>query len=221
MSLPDGAEVVLDGMLVVQVNGPYIFVRDPWPGCSLLPIYANAKLEKWWSVEVTGITKTISGKRIVVATRIRLYVDPKGTPFWLWPKSPQPREWPFMKELPIGISTMTEPTPPPEPEPPPPSSPPTPPEGSIAWAKFHGGDVTLTGKVVTAAFYRERTPEVDFFYIQEVPGPGQPYTGIRVDAPEFPPLQLGTGYVVNVSGAVAGGPECHVDATSVEIAGST
>jgi len=44
LSLPDGANVLLDGMLIVQVNGPYIFVTDPWPGCRLLPVYKTPGL---------------------------------------------------------------------------------------------------------------------------------------------------------------------------------
>jgi hypothetical protein len=124
-------------MLVVQVSGPYVFVRDPWPGCRLLPVYANCRLEKWWSVEITGITKTISGKRIVRATRIRLYVDSKGRPFRNWPKGPEPREWPYMVEVPIEPSPVAEP-PPPEPEPAPLSSPPTPPDCDPESPNYNG-----------------------------------------------------------------------------------
>lgn len=43
----------------------------------------------------------------------------------------------------------------------------TAPEGTIAWAKLNGGDVSLQGRAVTAVFREPGTQTVEFFYIEE------------------------------------------------------
>src|SRR3972149_3608936 len=102
LTKPDKSQVLLDGMMFRQQKGSYIFVSDPW-GSELFPVYAptSVKMENGWSLEVTGRTDTVSGKRIVVVTRLRLYVDSKGTPFWNMPKPHEKSDWLWMREIPL------------------------------------------------------------------------------------------------------------------------
>ena len=102
LSLSDGVGVTLDAVMVERVMGSYLFVRDPWPKSELLPVYAPIEASssseslrlslpeglRMLSVEVTGRTMTVGGKRIVAASRIRLYVNSNGRPTPPLPKSP-------------------------------------------------------------------------------------------------------------------------------------
>ncbi len=70
LALPDAVEVTLDNVVVELVLGSYVFVRDPWTP-TLLPVHAVTYLDRGTSIEVTGTTATVSGKRILEATSIR------------------------------------------------------------------------------------------------------------------------------------------------------
>jgi len=196
ISLPDGVDVTLDAVMVDRVIGSWLFVRDPWPPSELLPVYANASVQKWRSIEVTGPTMTVGGKRIVCATRIRLYVDSRGRPMPPLPKSKlAPLSWPYMQDIPLGISTLpTIPTPPD-----PASSAPSEPPGSLD--TLVGTSATLENRVVSTA-----TGEFDdAFYVQDASGP---VGGLRIPDSEL--ATVARGDRVTLTGTI------EVDDTSQE-----
>jgi len=86
LSLPDNTQVTLDSMMIEWMSGSWIFVRDPWRGSAILPVHANALLDRWMTVEITGTTATIDGRRVVLASRIRVYTDSRSRPMPPFPK---------------------------------------------------------------------------------------------------------------------------------------
>lgn len=220
VSVPDGTQVTLDSMIVDQVIGCYSFLRDPWARGSTIPVYACAALQRWWTVEVSGTMTTISGVRVLVAHRIRVYTDREMRPCPPLPKGLEaPWTWPYMADVPLGTSFESV-------LPPPPAStlmddshePLTAEPGTIAHAKINGGSVTLEGKIVTAVFRPVGSAVIDFFYIQEPDCP----SGIKVDGACGSEVEAGD--VVTVQGTVVGGtglPECYIEATSVVCTGSS
>ena len=227
LSLSDDESVVLDNMLVDAVYGPYLFVRDPWAGSPILPVYADplALVEKWWSVEITGKTATVGSTRIVIADSLSLYVDINGNPMIVWPKGLcEPMDWEWFEEIPL--SSYCE-----EFEIPAPTEPVAPamldsisaedaPEGSIAWAKLSGGLVSLTGKVVTAVFH-ETGGAVECFYIEEEDRSNAIKVVPDDDLEDWLPVQA--GQKVDVAGEVMVEPndaECYsIDAHMVKCTG--
>lgn len=157
-ALADGSRVVLDAMLVTRVAGPWIFVKDPWSARDTLPVFVRGRvIERWWSVEITGYTRTVEGQRIVVATAVRLYVCANGRPFILMPKGPRgPWDWPYMRYIsePLGVGAMEDIPPLPGEEEPVNGPPSVPIPGTIAWAKTFADSESLTqpltGKIVVA-----------------------------------------------------------------------
>lgn len=129
-------------MWVESVAGGYAFIRDPWPGWQLLPVYTNAQLERYETVEVRGYMQTVAGIGIVVAQQVRAYLDSRGHTSPLFPTKGRyaAEEWPFMSTLPMmpvspGMPLPTPPAPYSEIEPVPRA---VPPAGSIAEAKAGG-----------------------------------------------------------------------------------
>jgi hypothetical protein len=224
LTLPDDAEVTLDAMLVTRVAGSWIFVKDPWCATDILPVYVHADVERWWSVEVTGTTQTIDGQRVVVAADVRLYMCANDRPFIMMPKSLyEPRQWPYMRDLTAtsAPSAMEDIPPLPGEEElvsDPPSVPPA--VGTIGYAKWYGGSVSVTGKVVSAVFFLPDSTSIAYFYIQEPGGfttPG-PVGGIKVRKETYP-TGLAAGDVVDVSGTASedSGGEYRIAATSITI----
>ncbi len=215
-------------MIVTRVARGYIFVKDPWSGEDTLPVYApGAAIQQWWSVLIDGYTRTVRERRIVVATRLWLYMCANGRPFILMPKPTEPQAWPYMHEVPLGLALMEEELPPvPEEEEQEPQ-PPTPPtdENSIAYAKWYGGSRAVTGKLVSAVFLASASTNVAYFYIQEPGGfrtPG-PVGGIKVTPGTGVTADVKAGDVVSVSGtaAVDSGGEANITATSITVTGSS
>ena len=138
LGLPDGTAVTLDGVIVQNVLWPYMFVRDVWDSQTTLPVYANALVKKWWSLDISGRLGTIAGKRILAADCVRLYVDSDGQPFIMFPTGLlEPEEWPYMEEVPMGVAAASTIPPPPDPQQGDPPAPLTAPEGTIAGAKLN------------------------------------------------------------------------------------
>ena len=134
LKLPDGVAVTLHAVVVQDVLWPYIFVRDVWDSQTILPVYANALVERWWSLDITGTTATIGGKRVLIAEHVLLYADSEGKPFILYPGwSSEAADWPYMLDVPIESAAPDQIPPPPDPQPREPSGPLTAPEGTIAW----------------------------------------------------------------------------------------
>ncbi len=137
LQLRDGERVDLDCMIVKNVFGPYLFVRDAWDSQTVLPVYANTFVERWWSLRVLGRTATVYGSRILVAERISLYQDAAGQPFIMMPPNMRyPGEWPYTRDLPLGYAAAPGP-PPPDPGPDPPEREDYEPDpGTIVYAKL-------------------------------------------------------------------------------------
>ena len=102
LALPDGVEVVLDSMIVDHSVSPYLLVRDPF-SLVTLPVLADVDVRDCSFIEVTGLTATVQGIRIVTATRIRLYTDSNGRPVPMLFKTDTVRTWPYMQELPLAF----------------------------------------------------------------------------------------------------------------------
>lgn len=210
MELSDSEPVELTGVFVEYVIFPYVFVSDPcrrdspW---SVLPVYAPSFIiNEHFSLNITGAMATVENNRIVIADDVEIYTDSAYQAF-LVPVPFGGQQWPYLADAETTASIM--------------SGIPAVPnsgemamsmelltlqQGSIAAARLDGGTVTLSGKVVTAAF-------TGFFYVQEPVTGGQ---GIKVVPPQG--TQVLCGYVVDIEGSVVGGPtaaECYVNATSV------
>lgn len=205
MSLADGVEVTLDAVWVAQVHGPYLLVRDPWAR-DLLPVYAGVDLDKWLTFDITGYTATISGKRVVVATSIKLYVDQKGRPLRLWIKGlSRPYQWKYMQDIPLGITADSAIPAPPEPDPDPVPTPPTPPELPDSLVSYENLIVTADRNDFTNIFYVEREDRANGIKVN--------YTG---------PTVVTRGDKVSVEGDMLLGTnkEVYIDPTSVTVTGT-
>ncbi|MCX6346295.1 MAG: right-handed parallel beta-helix repeat-containing protein, partial [Armatimonadetes bacterium] len=227
--LPDGSDVTLDCVFVNMVAEQYAFVRDMWSGGQVLPVYINAAVLTGWSVEITGQMDTVNGTRILMASRVRLFVNPDGKP-----SPPLPAailcntisaQLVDISAFDNSVSTQRQSATVTSLQlnsiPPPPSSAPssissrilTAAAGSIAAVKIDGGDVELYGKVVTAVF-----PGSNTFYIQET---GKP-SGIMVISQVYTPVEPGN--LVDIKGTLIASDlylaECYIDAANVKCVGS-
>ena len=240
MSLADGVETTLDAVMVERVMGSYVFVRDPWPGSELLPVYAVLDLSsvqaslpaglRLLPIEVMGRTATAGGKRVIVATRIRLYVDSRGRPMFPLPKTNLAVfTWAYMLDLPLA--TDTSPT---IPAPPDPTwGPPEEPvfdvgDHTVADAKINGGSVVLAG-VQIISVHDANGVSPSFLYVQDRnTGSGSPRQipcGIKVLPTDGAIDSLKPRDIVNVvEGTVAGSdssdPECRMEEAEIEYVSS-
>ena len=80
MSLPDGADAVLDAVYVENVIGGYISVRDWRAHSQDLLVSTDAAVQANWTVKVTGQMTTIDGQRVLIADSVQLYVTIDGSP---------------------------------------------------------------------------------------------------------------------------------------------
>ena len=216
MALPDGAGVVLDAVYVDVVIGQYAAVRDMWANSQSLLICTDAAIQPGWTVKVSGRMATGDGGRILIADSVKVYVITNGGPV-----PPMP---PCLLTEAAGISLIDVPAAPAQGRAP--SNTPSNMldsmeeyDGTIASAKQVGGEVTLSGKGVTAVFYAPGTADVAAYYVQE-PCPGG--AGIRVVPQDYPSVH--NGETVNVTGNVVcdtGDAECYIDASLTEHVGFT
>jgi len=234
LSLSDGVGVTLDAVMVERVMGSYLFVRDPWPKSELLPVYAPIEASssseslrlslpeglRMLSVEVTGRTMTVGGKRIVAASRIRLYVNSNGRPTPPLPKSPlSALSWRYMVDLPLETTDSSSIPSPPELANSPPENPELDaPANSISGAKLADDQSTVAciDKIVTAVFRDPETQEIEYFYIEE---PDRS-SGIKV-VPQSS-VSVKRTDVVTIQGTVFSGAatgECYISASQVEVNG--
>jgi len=242
MSLFDGVQATLDAVLVERSIGSYMFIRDPWQGSDLLPVYAVLDLSsvqvslpqglRLLPIEVTGRTATAGGKRVIVATRIRLYVDSRGRPMFPLPKTNLAVfTWPYMLDLPLATDASPTIPAPPDPTWGPPESPTLDAAtGTIAWAKLQNDEtyVELEEKLVVGVFDADGVSS-SFFYIQEQnAGSGSPRQipcGIKVIPSDGAIDSLKPGDIVNVSGYVFGSdstdPESRIKDAEFEVETST
>ena len=205
--LPDDSTVVLDAVFVGGVSGQYASIRDMWVSSQSLLISSDAALQFGWTVKVIGEMTTVNGNRMLIADSAMMYVITNG--------GPAPPLPPCLLTEVDGISLVNVPTGSAQsnivestPEF----------DGSISSAKQAGGEVTLSGKVVTAVFH-DTTGAVVFFYVQEPIDSSYPnMCGIKV-VPQFP-VPVEAGNIVEIEGAVVPGldtmAECYFDARSVK-----
>ena len=204
LTLPDGALVSLDSMIVQGAAGAYLFVRDPW-SAEVLPVYAGAQVSEGSLVEVSGRTASPCGQRIVLAERIRQYVGPSGSPSLTPPKCGQPLAWPYMEEIALGVDPGSEI--------------PCPlglGQDSLLLQSFSAemmsGPITLTDVIVTAGRGDDLTNNT--FYVEE---PSRAY-GWKVIYTDSPPT-VSRGAKVTVIGetAVDANQEAYISASEVTV----
>ncbi|MCE5313659.1 MAG: right-handed parallel beta-helix repeat-containing protein [Armatimonadota bacterium] len=219
---PDGTKVTLEDVFVQDVVLPYAFVTDPLGRGShqVLAVYIkNFVVEKNWSIDVSGTMTTVEDQRVLVPSEIMVYQGADGDIF----HCPFPfrwQGWPYKVDAETKTSVMDIGGLPEVPEitsggl----SEPLTATEGTIAYARLNGGDVELTGKVVTGVYHGSDEVSVSFFYVQENVVGG---AGIRVVPQMSVPVE--PGYLVTIVGTVVDGEssgECYIDASSVKCVGS-
>lgn len=109
--VPQGIPVDLDKMMCTRVVGQWLFVKDPWASnTATLPVFVRAATEPIlprYSLEVIGRVRDVRGRRVVVATGLRLYTSESGRPQILLPKGPRAEAWPWMKELIPAVTTAS------------------------------------------------------------------------------------------------------------------
>lgn len=204
LTLPDGAGVSLDSMIVQRVAGAYLFVRDPW-SAEVLPVYAGAQVSEGSVVEVSGHTASVCGTRIVVADRIRQYVGPFGGPALMLPKCGQPLAWPFMEEIALGVDPGSEI--------------PCPlglGQDSLLLQSFSAqmmsGPITLTDMIVTAGRGDDLTNNT--FYVEE---PSRAYGWKVVYTDSSPTVSRGAKVTVIGETAVDANQEAYISASEVTV----
>lgn len=210
---PVGTRVTLDVLMVWDIGADHLILREPFR-CEhqFVRVNACADVKRWQCVEVEGTIGGAEGsEKYIVDARVYAYLDSKGRllsmvgkPLW------GPPTW--VTTVDVALASGEAMTLESEPE----SLPPA--EGTIAYAKYAGGAVSLADKVVTAVFNYLGN---EFFYIQEpTDDPQHSWGGIRVSPSQR--LALRPGDEVSVSGTVVGAPaaECAIVDAAVQVTGT-
>ena len=205
-TLPDYSDVTLDSMIVQQVSGDYVFVRDPW-SANTLPVYARGQLSEWNVIEVSGHTATVCGQRIVVADEVRRYAWSSGGPAPMLPKGPEPLDWPYMQSVALDTSPGDIPCPP--------SSLEQSLFGQFMLTQMMEESVSLEGVIVIAG--RGDDLANDTFYVEDL----SRSNGWKIVYEGTSPI-ISRGDIVSVEGDtdVDTDGEAYIDATAVTV-GST
>jgi len=237
LTVPDSTRVTLSSVSVDWSAGCYHLLRDPWYGGGTILLYACVDIGRWWVFEVSGVVRSIpdgagasSRVRVLIADSIRVHTDREMRPCPPYPQCLDASwRWPYMVDVPVADSRLSDP-------PPPASSPPpgepaalTAEPGTIPWAKITGGTITLAGKVVTATFtIASYQPEIGPFYVADInedprDPAGPPMFGFGFRVVPRVPVPVEPGFVVTLKGSVVDGSatgEAWFDVVSVECTGS-
>ena len=74
-----GTVVTLDVVMVEEIGGGYLVIREPFDVNQRVMVEASARVVKYQSVEVTGIVAATSSGQIYLAdAHVRAYVDSAG-----------------------------------------------------------------------------------------------------------------------------------------------